>query len=81
MYKLELSIDMIAQMLYLELKLRNITMTEDENTLTSILASGAELIYHGCNARDIANVVEEIKDYVSSTLNNYPNYFTTGEVN
>lgn len=36
MYKLELSIDMIAQMLYLELKLRNITMAEDENTLTSI---------------------------------------------
>lgn len=56
-------------------------MTEDENTLTSILESGAELIYHGCNARDITNVVEEIKDYVSSTLNNYPNYFTTGEVN
>lgn len=81
MYKLELSIDMIAQMLYLELKLRNITMTEDENTLTSILESGAELIYHGCNTRDIANVVEEIKDYVSSTLNNYPNYFATGEVN
>lgn len=75
----ELQCNQIAEMLYLELKRKNIPMAEDQDLLYSIIYSGAELIVYEGSCNDITEVVDRIKKYISDTCNNYPNYFVTGE--
>lgn len=75
----ELQLSTIAQMLYLELKRQGIPLAEDTEDRSNIIFSGAESILYGCNPNDITEVVEEIKQWISETRSNYPNYFITGE--
>lgn len=77
--ELELQLSTIAQMLYLELKRQGIPLAEDTEDRSNIIFSGAESILYGCNPNDITEVVEEIKQWISETKSNYPNYFITGE--
>lgn len=70
----------IANMLATELKRQNIPVAEDPDELYNIVYAGAELIlYDGNVYKDIALCVDRIKDYINETLQNYPNYFVTGE--
>ena len=62
-----------------ELKRQGIPLAEDTEDRSNIIFSGAESILYGCNPNDITEVVEEIKQWISETKSNYPNYFITGE--
>lgn len=75
----EMSHDQIAELIYLEAKKRGIKMAEDENDRESIITSAADSIVYEGSLKDITEIVERVKDYISETVRNYPNFFLTGE--
>lgn len=75
----ELTIDQIAELIYLEARKQNIAMTEDSDDLEQIFTSAAEHIAYEGSLKDISEAVERIKEYVSETKRNYPNFFLNGE--
>ncbi len=78
----ELQCSTIANMLATELKRQGIPIAEDPEVRYNILYSAAELIlYEEGVSKDIGFCVDTIKDYISETRTNYPNFFITGENN
>lgn len=75
----ELTVDQITELVYLEAKKQNVAMTEDREDLEQLFTLAAEHIAYEGSLKDISEAVERIKEYVSETKRNYPNFFLNGE--
>lgn len=69
----------IANLLLCELRLQKIPVCDDPDERDNIILASAEFIlYHGV-LRNTQDVVDQIKQYITDTRTNYPNYFLTGK--
>lgn len=75
----DLQLTTVANMISVELHRRGIPVAEDEEERDNIISSCAEFIIYSGKITDIQECVNEIKNHISETLSNYPDFFITGE--
>lgn len=69
----------VINMLATELKRQGIPLAEDEELRYNIISESATQICYANNFTDIQECVDEIKQYIADSQQNYPNWFLTGE--
>lgn len=78
-YSVELTTSEIAKLIYLELNKLNIEYTGNDDLLDDILMDSAFYIAYNNTCTDPREVLDRIDEYILSTSNKYPRYFSHGE--
>lgn len=69
----------IANLLLAELKCQGIPVCDDPDERDAIILSSAEFILYNGVLRNTQDCVDQIKQYITDTRTNYPDYFLTGK--